>query len=163
MPRKDKYTIFTNLSGMGLKKIMQTCGCFLLHIELLVHGVQRRVLMTVGGGADAKEKDDREKEGREREREKEGRSHAGKRRTADRPQTSPPHLHLQVHGIRVYCPRTTTDCGSVCEGRVSSVPAAADRDRASERREGTKPVASRLSPALPQTSLIEQGRETQGG
>lgn len=139
---------------------MQMCGCFLLHIEMRVHGVQRRVLMTVGGGADAKEREEREKEGRERERKK-GEVTQESGETADRPQTSPPHLHLQVHGIRAYCPRTTTDRGSACTRRVSSVPAAADRDRV--RREGTEPVASRLSPAQPQTSLIEQGRETQGG
>lgn len=113
---------------------MQITGCFLLHIEMRVHGVQRRVLMTMGEETDAKEIVEREREGgesvRESEREKERREKSRRKTgTADRPQTSP--LHLQVHGIRAKCPRTTTDRGSACTRRVSSVPAAADRDRVS--------------------------------
>lgn len=80
----------------GTKKNNADVGLLFLTYEttetneiLRVHGVQRRVLMTVGGGADAKEKGEREKEGREREREKDGRSQRRKeenrRQTSDQP------------------------------------------------------------------------------
>lgn len=53
----------------------------------------------------SKEKDVKEREKREMGGEGEGegakgwRSRAGNQSTAGRPQNSPPHLHLQVHGI----------------------------------------------------------------